>query len=78
MYASVGQSLSALLASAEPGIYVRLAMQPLGAMLGTYALESDRAEGTPTVLSGAFQIDQSFLPSLQASVETLVHELRQG
>jgi hypothetical protein len=75
MYESAGKSSSAVLVSAEPDIQINLAMQSLGGIVGTYALESERLDGTPTVLSGAFNIDQSFLPSLRQSIYSLIADL---
>jgi hypothetical protein len=75
MYESVGKSSTAVLASAEPDIQINLAMQSLGGTVGTYALESERPNGIPTVLSGEFNIDQSFLPSLRQSIYSLIADL---
>ncbi|MGZ8226109.1 MAG: WapI family immunity protein [Methylococcaceae bacterium] len=75
MYESVGKSSTAVLVSTEPDIHINLAMQSLGVIVGTYALESERLDGTPTVLSGAFNIDQSFLPSLHQSIYPLITDL---
>lgn len=76
MYKSVGQANIATLSSAEPDIVVSLTMHPLGGIDGRYRLESERRDGAPTVLSGVFEIDQSFLPVLHESIETLLSELR--
>lgn len=75
MHQQVGRPATATLTSAEPDIHVKLTMQSLGAISGTYALESERPTGTPTLLSGAFEIDQSYLPALRQSVEALMVEL---
>jgi len=75
MYESVGESSTAVLVSAEPDIRINLAMQSLGGIVGTYALESERVDGIPIVLSGAFNIDQSFLPSLRQSIYSLIADL---
>jgi hypothetical protein len=75
MHEQVGKPATATLASAEPDIHIKLTMQALGAISGTYALESERPTGTPTLLSGAFEIDQSYLPGLRQSVEALMVEL---
>jgi hypothetical protein len=72
MHEAVGSQAFAVLANHEPGIDVRLAMQPLGQIHGTYAFESEHAHGEPTILSGAFEIDQSCLRRLLASVDSLV------
>ncbi len=71
LYQSVGKPAIATLASAEPDIQVTLTMHALGSITGKYALESERPDGVPTVLSGAFALDQSYLPELQQSVEAL-------
>ncbi|WP_124948816.1 WapI family immunity protein [Sulfuriferula thiophila] len=75
MYESVGKSSTAVLASAEPDIIIKLEMQSLGGIVGNYSLESERPDGIPTVLSGAFNIDQSFLPSLRQSIDSLIVDL---
>ena len=75
MHSSAGQALTATLASAEPDIKVELNMQSLGGIEGTYALESERPTGTPTVLSGGFEIDQSYLPGLRDSIADLIASL---
>jgi hypothetical protein len=76
MYEAVGKRGTATLGCAEPDISVELEMQPLGGILGTYRLESERLDGGPTVLSGAFSLDQSYLPGLVESLESLVAELQ--
>jgi hypothetical protein len=75
MHSYVGQALAATLSSAEPGIKIELNMQPLGGIEGTYAFESERPTGTPTVLSGGFEIDQSYLPGLRDSLADLIASL---
>jgi hypothetical protein len=75
MHQCVGQEKSAVLASAEPDIEVRLDMQQLGQIHGRYAFESERVNGQPTVLSGSFEIDQSYLPRLRTSVDSLIWQL---
>ncbi len=75
MHPSLGQALTATLASAEPDIKTMLNTQALGGIEGTYALESERPIGTPTVLSGGFAIDQSYLPALRDSIDDLIAAL---
>jgi hypothetical protein len=75
MYESVGLPGTATLASAEPDLEVVLTMQRMGGVSGRYRLESERRDGVPTVLSGAFEMDQSFLPALQGSVGELLSDL---
>ncbi|KQW65448.1 hypothetical protein ASC67_16855 [Methylibium sp. Root1272] len=76
MYLAVGKSVTAELSSAEPDVLVHLEMQPLGGILGEFSFESERPAGVPTVLKGAFEIDQSFLPALQQSVKALATQLK--
>lgn len=78
MHTHVGENRSATLASAEPDIDVSLNSNQLGGIEGTYRFESERLNGYPTSLSGAFELDQSFLPSLLASVDSLISRLRVG
>ena len=75
MHRSVGQAITATLSSAEPDIKIELTMQPHGGIEGTYALESERPASTPTLLSGGFAIDQSYLPGLRDSIDDLVSAL---
>jgi hypothetical protein len=75
MYELVGSSVTAALGCAEPDINVELQMQPLGGVLGRYRFESGRLDGGPTVLSGAFTFDQSYLPALAESIGSLMVEL---
>lgn len=65
----------AILSSADPGVRVELNMQALGVIRGKYEFESTVVE-EPTVLSGGFSLDQSYLPNLIESIESLVSELR--
>ena len=73
---NVGHVGTATLASAEPDLELILSMQRLGGISGRYRLESERREGVPTVLSGAFDADQSFLPALLRDVSALLLKLR--
>ncbi len=75
MYSAL--SGSATLASAESDIRISLSMASLGQILGTYRFESEYREGGATALTGAFELDQSYLPSLAAGVGALVSELSQ-
>lgn len=76
MYLAVGQAVSAVLACAEPDIWLRLKMQTLGGVLGDYRFTSAFLADTPTALSGGFEMDQSFLPALQTSVHELADALK--
>jgi len=76
MSASIGKVCIATLASAEPDIRMELSMHPLGNITGRYALESERRDGIATMLSGAFDLDQSFLPSLQQGIDELLEQLQ--
>lgn len=71
MYESVGKPGTATLASAEPDIQIELTMHPLGSIVGRYSLECE-----PNVLSGSFELDQSFLPELRQSIGELAEQLR--
>ena len=75
MYQSVGSPAAARLCSAEPDIDVELTMDPRGHIVGVYRFESERINGTPTVLSGEFQMDQSFIPGLTKQLEELALSL---
>ena len=75
LYVAVGQAGKATLASAEPEIEIVLTMRPNGAVDGTYKFESERRNGYATVLSGGFEIDQSFLPELERDIQVLLSEL---
>lgn len=77
MHANVGTQKEAVLSSFEPGIYVRFASQRLGGVEGTYRLEPERSPELAIELSGAFRADQSYLPELAASIQTLIAALEQ-
>jgi hypothetical protein len=76
MYESVGSPANASLVCAEPDVKIKLEMLPLGSIIGSYRLESERPDGKPTALTGAFQLDQSYLPSLVESIDALASKLR--
>jgi len=75
MYSNL--SGTAELSSAEPDLRLTLTAGSLGQILGTYKFESEQREGGATALTGAFELDQSYLPPLAASVGNLVAELSQ-
>lgn len=77
MHANVGTPQEAVLSSFEPGIYVRLSSKRLGGVEGTYRLEPERSPELAVELSGAFRADQSYLPELAASIQTLITALAQ-
>lgn len=64
----IGSDCEALLGSVEPGIYISLKSDKLGRVFGKYQFESERCDGEPTCLSGAFEIDQTFVKPLAVSV----------
>jgi hypothetical protein len=76
MYASVGQPSKAILSSAEPGITITLSMERLGGIAGTYKLEAEYGGGGAPTLTGAFEIDQSYLPALSNDIGRLLAELK--
>src|SRR5437899_11934523 len=59
----LGQGSKAALCSAEPGVSIEMTLNRLGQINGRYVFESERRDGVPTALIGAFEMDQSFLPS---------------
>lgn len=73
LYSSL--SGTATLAGAEPAIRVRLEAAPLGHIQGTYSFESEQRDGGRTVLSGALELDQSYLPGVAGSVNALIEAL---
>src|SRR5262245_12759066 len=73
MYSTL--SGTAELCCAEPDIRLMLTATSLGQVRGAYKFESEQRKGGATCLSGAFELDQSFLPSLATSVGSLVAEL---
>jgi len=72
LYANPAQAATARLCSAEPDIDIQIHMNNRGQIRGTYSLESERREGVPTQLLGAFVMDQSYLPALEQSVHALI------
>lgn len=77
LYEKAGLPGTAILSSADPGVRVELNMQALGMIRGKYEFESTVVD-EPTVLSGGFSLDQSYLPALMESIEALVSQLRPG
>ena len=73
LYSSL--SGTATLEGAEPGIRVRLEAAPLGHVQGTYSFESEQRTGGRTVLSGALEFDQGYLPGVAGSLNALIEAL---
>ena len=71
MYRKIGNPSTARLCSREPDIHVELESDVRGHITGSYRLESERRNGTPTVLSGGFEMDQSFIPGLTQQLHEL-------
>ena len=67
---------AARLFSAEPDIDIELQQNTRGQITGIYSFESERREGAPTLLSGRFEMDQSYLPELRRNVQELIAQLR--
>ncbi len=78
MQVNVGKACTATLSSAEPDIHLELKMQTLGGVSGAFALRPDPQAGGTTSLSGTFEVDQSYLGPLLASVRALCTVLRGG
>ncbi len=78
MYDNVGQPLTAELSSAEPGVWLQLKMRNLGGVASAYRFECEDSSGASTMLSGSFEMDQSYLPALRASVNELAYQLKTG
>ncbi len=76
MMQNIGKDAQARLCSPEPDLDIQLTMNHLGQIQGTFAIESERRDGIPTVLSGSFSMDQSFLPTLRRQINNLVKALR--
>jgi hypothetical protein len=75
MIQNLGKECTAHLCSVEPDLDIQIKMNRLGQIIGTFALESERREGVPTVLSGSFDMDQTFLPHLKTQVLNLLKVL---
>jgi hypothetical protein len=76
MHGAAGSESTAELCSAEPGIRIVCRCNKFGQISGRYELESQRSEGVPTLLSGPFDMDQSYLPELCRSIRSALHGLR--
>jgi hypothetical protein len=76
LHKKVGQVSQARLCSAEPDIDIKLVMDLRGHIQGEYAFESERRDGIPTVLTGRFDMDQSYLPGLLKTTKNLLAELQ--
>jgi hypothetical protein len=72
----LGQESTATLVSAEPDLELELKLDRRGHIKGSYRLESERRDGIPTSLSGAFDMDQTYIPLLLAQVQQLIERLR--
>jgi hypothetical protein len=75
METNLGREAHASLAGAEPDIAIELTSNHLGHIAGHYVLESGRRDGVPTALSGAFDLDQSYLQAMQRDIKSLIAEL---
>ena len=76
MHAQVGSSHEAVLSCHETGIYVRLISNRLGQVEGEYKFEAE--DGSFAKLFGSFQVDQSYLPELAASMQELIASLSEN
>ena len=76
MMQNLGKECTASLCCAEPDLDIQLKMNRLGQIAGTFALESERREGVPTVLSGSFDMDQTFLPQIKTQLRNLLMSLK--
>jgi hypothetical protein len=74
----LGWESKAALCSAEPDLSIELTMNRLGQISGRYVFESERRDGVPTALTGAFEMDQSFSPSLREGCAALISQLAPG
>ena len=74
LYENVGQPGEAILRCAERGISISLAMQTMGGIEGEYKFFDER---TSALLSGSFNIDQSYIPEWSRRVEDFTEALRQ-
>ena len=76
LHESVSEPGTARLSSYERGLEITINLQRLGGISGRYRFESERIGGDPAVLSGPFEIDQSFLTGLREDVLNLLSELK--
>jgi hypothetical protein len=78
MQKAVGHCSEAALESFDdPGLALELKMDLRGHIAGHYQFVSVRRDGVPTALSGSFDMDQSFLPSLRNGIAALLADMRQ-
>ena len=73
---SVGKYAVARLSSPEPDLDLESKMNRLGQIQGTFTIESERIDGIPTVPSGSFKMDQTFLPTLRDQAQVLLKSLK--
>ena len=76
MYQSPGVVAKATLECFEPGIRIDLEMKVLGGITGNYQFQSEDIVPRYTTLSGPFELDQSYLPSMAQEIRELVSELQ--
>lgn len=72
MMRNIGKDLQARLCSSEPDLYIELTVSRLGQIRGIFSLESERRADIPTVLSGSFTMDQTFLSPLRKQLADLM------
>jgi hypothetical protein len=65
----------ATLSCDEPGIDLRIEAAEGGPIRAHFALESERAAGAWTTLSGTFELDPDGLPAIRASIGELLAAL---
>ena len=77
MQDGIGNEHEAVLDSVdEPGLLLELKMNRHGHIAGLYRFISERRDGEPTALSGSFDMDQSFLPSMISEISGLISDLK--
>lgn len=75
MYNNVGTPAEAVLSCPEPGLELVLSMTSLGGIIGAYKIQGEFVEGGAPTLSGGFQMDQSYLPSMIRDLEDLLSQV---
>ena len=75
MVDGLGRELKASLVSTELDLEIELRSDRRGQIDGSYRFVSERRDGIPTELSGAFDMDQTYIPPLLAQVRNLIESL---
>lgn len=76
MYSEVGLLKEAVLQCHEPGVYIKLKSDKNGRIRGEYEFKNENQGEFHPVLSGIFDMDQSYLPDWLSACQTFLAIVR--